>query len=1097
MECGAPQASSDRFQVSAAPSRVSDTRQPTPNTYTPQHLAEKILAGRDALAGERKQVTVLFADVVGSTELIRDRDPEDAQRLLDGAVQRMMRAVHSYEGTVSRLQGDGLMALFGAPVAHEDHAVRACYAALAMLEAIRGYADEARRVDGAAIQMRVGLNSGEVIVRLISDDLHMDYTAMGQTVHLAARMEGLANAGTGLLTSDTLALVEGRFEVRPLGPTPVKGLEQPVDVYELVGSGAARTRLQASAARGLTRFVGRQRELEVVQEALGRAASGNGQVVALVGEPGVGKSRLVYEATQAANADGWLVLQCGAISYGTATPYLPAIDLLRSYAQIEAGDDVDTTVERVTSRLMMLDPALASIVTPLLALLDLPVEDAAWASLDPPRRRRAILDALQRLLVRESQNQPLLLVFEDLHWIDSETQALLDELVGALPTVRTLLLVNYRPEFVHGWGNKRSYTQVRIDPLATEGADDLLQSLLGVDESLVPLKRQLNEQTQGNPFFLEECVRSLVETGALIGRRGAYSLTQDLPDIRVPATVQAILAARVDRLEPDDKRVLQTAAVIGKDVPFALLRAIAELPDDSLHAALSRLQAAELLYAVSQFPEREHTFTHALTHEVAYASLLLDRRRELHGQIVTAIERLYPDRLDEHAERLAHHALRGEGWEDAVVYCRRAARKSVTRSANREAVAHFEQALAALEHLPEGRDRLEQAIDLRLDLRQALTPLGEFERTLEHLRQAETTAEALGDQRRLGQVLALLAYAYYARGDIERATETGERAVAIGRALDDVPIQVVATGHLAQSYWQGGEYGRAVDSLKWLVARLQGELVRERYGLAGHPAVGARLHLVGYLAELGEFAEGMAYGEEAVRLAEALDHPYNLAMTQVYLGNLCLRQGRLHTAISHLEQSLALFERWDLPQNAPQTTSMLGCAYALDGRHAEGVPLLEQAAAELHSRGVEAVIRFAIPLIEGHLLAGRLEEALLLAGRALDSARQRNQPGLQGYALRLLSEIAVRRDPPDFDEAEPRYREALALAEELGLRPLQAHCHLGLGKLYRRLGRADEARAELSAAISMLREMGMTFWLPGAEAELAATLPPSSTERLG
>ena len=427
-----------------------------PGAYTPRHLAEKILASRTALEGERKQVTILFADVVGSTELIQGRDPEEAQRLLDGVTRLMMDAVHRYEGTVSRLMGDGLMAMFGAPVAHEDHAVRACYAALVMQETIRAYADEARTRYGVPAEARVGLCSGEVVVRTISDDLHMDYTAMGQTVHLASRMEQLARAGTCLLSPSTLSLVEGYVQVRAIGPAPVRGLDAPVDVYELLGAEVGRTRLQVAAGRGLTRFVGRDAEMGALYAALERAASGRGQVAALVGEPGVGKSRLVWELTHSHRTEGWLVLESGSVSYGKATSYLPVIDLFKAYCRIETRDDPRIIREKVAGKVLMLDRALEASLTALLALLDVPVEDAAWEALDPGQRRRATLDAVKRVLLRESREQPLLLVFEDLHWIDSESQALLDSLVESLPTARIFLLVNYRPEYIHTWGGRAS-----------------------------------------------------------------------------------------------------------------------------------------------------------------------------------------------------------------------------------------------------------------------------------------------------------------------------------------------------------------------------------------------------------------------------------------------------------------------------------------------------------------------------------------------------------------------------------------------------------------------------------------------------------------
>ena len=726
-----------------------------PLTYTPPYLAEKIFTSRTALEGERKQVTVLFADLKGSTELIEGLDPEEARRLLDPALHVMMDAVHRYEGTVNQVLGDGIMALFGAPVAHEDHAVRACYAALAMQAAMRRYAEEVRRSHGLEMQARVGLNSGEVVVRSIGNDLHMDYSAVGQTTHLAARMEQLATPGSIRLTAATLRLAEGLVQVNALGQFPVKGLAEPVEVFELVGASAIRRRLQASAARGLTRFVGRQQELAALQQALEQAGAGHGQVVALVGEAGVGKSRLVYEFVHSHQTPGWLVLESASVSYGKATPYFPVIDLLKRYSHVEERDDTRTIRAKVTGQVLTLDPALQDTVPALLALLDALPEDSPFLTLDPPQRRQRTLDALKRVLLRESQEQPLLLVFEDLHWIDSETQALLNSLVESLPTSRLLLLVNYRPEYQHGWGSKTYYTQLRLDPLPPVSADEFLQALLGDDPSLKPLTDLLIARTEGNPFFLEESVRTLAETGVLVGERGAYRLGQALAGLQVPATVQAVLAARIDRLPAEEKRLLQTAAVIGTEVPLPLLHAIAELPEAVLQRHLTALQSAEFLYETRLFPEHEYTFKHALTHEVAYGSLLLERRRVLHARIVEALEALAGERVAEQVERLAHHALRGEVWAKALAYCRQAGEKAMARSAYREAVGYFEQALSALPHLPEQRDTREQAIDLRLALRSALLPSGDFGRILAYLREAEALAVALDDPRRLGTGLCL------------------------------------------------------------------------------------------------------------------------------------------------------------------------------------------------------------------------------------------------------------------------------------------------------------------------------------------------------
>ena len=511
-------------------------------------------------------------------ELLADRDPEEARQLLDPVLERMMAAVHRYEGTVNQVLGDGIMALFGAPLAHEDHAARACYAALAMQAAIRHYSEEVRRSHGIGVQIRIGLNSGEVVVRAIGNDLHMDYSAIGQTTHLAARMEQLASPGSTLLTAETLRLVEGLVQVTPLGPVPVKGLDTPVEVFELRGASALRARFQARVAGGLTRFVGRDPELAALRQTLDRAGAGHGQVVALIGEAGVGKSRLVYEFVHAHHTQGWRVLESVSVSYGKATPYFPVIDLLRRYCHVADGDEARTVRAKVTGQVLTLDETLQEAIPALLALLDALPADSPFLTLDPPQRRQRTLEALTRLLLRESQVQPLLLVCEDLHWIDTETQALLDRLVDSVPTARLLLLVNYRPEYHHGWSSKTAYTQLRLDPLSPVSADVLLQALLGDDPSLVPLKQLLIARTAGNPFFLEESVRTLVETGVLVGERGAYRLAQALPTIQVPATVQAVLAARIDRLPPEDKRLLQTAAVIGTEVPGPCCRPLPSCP---------------------------------------------------------------------------------------------------------------------------------------------------------------------------------------------------------------------------------------------------------------------------------------------------------------------------------------------------------------------------------------------------------------------------------------------------------------------------------------------------------------------------------------
>ncbi len=1075
-------------EAAAAPARDHER---VPLKYIPAYLAEKILTSRRALEGERKYVTVLFADLKGSMELLAERDPEDARQLLDPVLEHMMAAVHRYEGTVNQVMGDGIMALFGAPLAHEDHAVRACYAALAMQTAMQRYAEEMRRTQGLLVQMRVGLNSGEVVVRAIGNDLHMDYSAVGQTTHLAARMEQLAAPGSILLTAATLWLVEGLVRVQALGPVPVKGLADPVEVFELLGATPLRRRIQAAVARGLSPFVGRQSEMGVLQQALARTKAGQGQVVALIGEPGVGKSRLVYECLHAHQTQGWLRLESGSVSYGKATAYLPVCDLLKAYCHIEDRDDLRTVRAKVTGHILTLDEALQETVPAVLALFEALPADSPFLALDSLQRRRRTLEALKRILLRESQEQPLLLVFEDLHWIDSETQAVLDLLVESLPTARVLLLVNYRPEYQHGWGSKTFYTQLRLDPLPEASAEALLQALLGADASLVPLTPLLMARTQGNPFFLEESVRTLVETGVLTGERGAYRLAQPLDTLQMPATVQALLAARIDRLPPEDKRLLQTAAVIGTEVPWALLQAIADTPDEALSRSLAHLHAAEFLYETSLFPESTYTFKHALTREVAYGGLLQERRRVLHARIVEALEVLAGDRWDDQVERLAHHALRGEVWDKALAYGRQAGDKAQTRSAYREAVGYFEQALAALAHLPDSHATTEQAIDLRIGLRNPLVALAEAPgRILDHLRRAETLAQTLaqtlGDPLRLGRVYTEMSNNFWVAGDLDRTIDYGQRALALASTLGHVGLQARVHLILGRAYYDIGDYPRAVESLERNVATLQGDLLAARFGGNEIIAAISRTWLSLCHAECGAFTEGCALAADGLRIAETSNHPFSLIVACYGLSVVYRNQGEVPRALPVLERAMGLCQDWPILLFVPRQAAALGLAYALEGRVAAGLALVEHGVEQQVARDRP---RFLAPLVawlsEAYLLAGRLEEAHQRAAQALDLAGQYQQRGTQAWALWLLGESTARQTSPEVEPAAGHYRQALALAEELGMRPLQAHCHRGLGTLYARQGQRQPARAALSTAIALYRAMDMTFWLPETEAALA------------
>ncbi len=999
------------------------------------------------LDDERKLVTVLFADLKGSMELIADRDPEEARKILDTVLDVMIEAVHAYEGTVNQVMGDGIMALFGAPFAHEGHAVRACYAALRMQERVLQCADELRRSRGVTVEIRIGLNSGEVVVRTIGSDLGMDYSAVGHATHLAARMEQMARPGSILATAETVRLAAGYIEASSLGRVDVKGLAMPVDVYAVTGPGTAHTRFQAAATRGLTRFIGRELELAQLDRALASAAQGRGQVVGVVGESGVGKSRLFHEFTCSRLRDGWLVLHAATASYTKMTAYQPIVDLLRAYFRLDAGGRRDVG-EVVRARLQMLDQSLAWAIAPIVALVQPAAATPEWLALERRRRRQQTFDAVRRVILRESVVQPTCVVLEDLHWIDSETHAFLDSLIDTLPAARLLLLLNYRPEFQHGWSSKTYYSHVRVNALPPESTQALLSALIGDREELTPIKRHLVERTDGNPFFLEESVRTLVENGALTGARGDYCRAETVPVFEVPSTVQAVLAARIDRLAAKDKRMVQCASVIGEHVPAALLQAIADVPPDHMRDQIGRLLAGEFLYETSFFPEPEYVFRHGLTCQVAYNSLLQERRRALHARVVEYLERHEPDRLVEHVERLADHAWRAQLWDRAARYLREAGAKAFTHSANREAVAWFQQALQALGQLPETVETQLAGIDVRLGLRNALTLLGEHERTLEHLRQAEWLADRAGDPVRLGRVLSFKTNALLLLGRHEQAIDAGRRAREVANECDDVALRTATDLYLGRAHLFLGNFPHAIEIFEGVVHALTGARARDHLGLPILPSVFARSHLVECLVELGRFADSARYVDEAVALAEARNHPDTLLWAYHGAGVHHLACGDVKAATEALERAHGLCLTHDMPAYGPRISAELAFARALGGRAGEALTMVRRAAQEAEARRQAASYTQALLLLgEVGLLADRHADAEAAAQSALERFRRQGERAHEAWALRLLGDVAARRSPPDAAGAAAHYRASRDLATTLGMTPLIARCERALGGL--------------------------------------------------
>jgi class 3 adenylate cyclase/tetratricopeptide (TPR) repeat protein len=1054
----------------AVPVQVQDR---TPLSYTPKHLADKILTTRSALEGERKQVTVLFCDIANSTPLTARLGPEAMHTLFNRFFEFALDEVHRYEGTINQFLGDGFMALFGAPIAYEDHARRAVLAALGMQRRLTEHRADFRLPPGEALAVRMGLNTGLVVVGSIGDNLRMDYTAVGDTTNLAARLQQSAPPEVILVSQTTSRLVQEQAYLEAIPLMQVKGKEAPVVAYKLLGHRPRRSPGARLGERTLSRFAGRERDLAVLHEVLAQVEAGQGQVVGIVAEAGVGKSRFLYEFRQSLREKRLTYLAGSCLSYGQTIPYLPLIDILRHNCGITEADSPETVTTKVRQGLQEVGLDAEAGAPYLLHLLGVQAGTESLAALSPEAIKTRTFDTLRQMSLRGSRQQPLIFEVEDLHWIDKTSEDYLMSLVESLTGAPILLLGTYRPGYRPPWVEKSYTTQVALRPLASRDSLVVVRSVAPRGQLSDHLTQVILAKAEGNPFFLEELTRAMVEQGELQA------------DVAVPDTIQGVLMARIDRLPDAVKRLLQTASVLGRTFSVRLLEAIWEGPG-AVEPLLGELQRLEFIYEHTEVDEPIYVFKHVLTQEVAYDSLLHERRRALHARIVEAIETLYADRLPEQVDRLARHAFWGEVWAKAAVYYRQAGAKAFARSALREAVAGFEQGLVAVEHLPESQERREQAIDLRLDMRNALLALGAFGAMFDHLCEAERLAASLDDQRRLGWVSAYLSCHFCVTGDPDRAVETGQRALALAMASEDCALEVMATFFLGVLHLSLGDYRQAVHYHRKNVETLTGEWLHERCGEAGLPSVFSRAFLDWSLAELGAFAEGIVCGEEAVQIAEAtVDQPFTLSQAYFYVGLLHLRKGDLPQAIAMLERSLGVCQAGDIPLILSYAASHLGYAYALSGRLTEALLLLEQGVEQCAAtKQMYLYPLFVAHLGEAYLLAGRIADADQQARHALERSRDLKQRGHEAYALRLLGEIAAQRQPPDAEAAAAAYRQAITLADELGMRPLTAHCHLGLGTLYARTGRPEQARAELSAAMELYRTMDMTFWLSRAEAAL-------------
>jgi class 3 adenylate cyclase/tetratricopeptide (TPR) repeat protein len=1083
-QCGAANSPSFKFcgkcgydlRGARAPAPVDYSK---PQSYTPKFLADKILKDRSSLEGERKLVTVLFADTVSYTSMSEKLDTEEVRQIMDGCFQILMGETHRYEGTVTQFTGDGAMALFGAPVAHEDHALRACYTALAIRKALEGYGEKVKRDCGVEFKMRIGLNSGPVIVGSVGTDLKMEYTAVGDTVNLASRMQTMAEPGGTLVAPDTYRMAKDFFEFQPVGKLKVKGKEEPIEAYQLLQATEVATRIEAAVIRGLTRFVGRDREIATLREAWEKAKSGSGQVVGIVGEAGVGKSRLLFEVRRMLPEGEYTYLQGSCLHYGGSMPYLPFLDILRSYFGMEEGDREYIIKKKMAEKTKHLDENLKEAMPPIEDILSLKVEDEAYLKLDAPLKRIKIFEAIRDLLIWESQSKPLVVAVEDLHWVDKTSEEFLGYLIGFLANTPVLLLLLYRPEYTHQWGSKSYYRQTGVDQLSLSCSAELVQSILEEGEVAPELRNLILTTAAGNPLFMEEFTHTLLENGSIQRKGHQYVLTRKASEIPVPDTLQAIIAARMDRLEDNLKRTMQVASVIGRDFAYRILQTITGMRED-LKAHLLNLQGLEFIYEKSLFPELEYVFKHALTQEVAYNSLLIKRRKEIHQRIGKAIEELYPERLEEFYEMLAHHYSRSENLEKAYQYLLLSTMKVAFNYSLWEAFRLGKEAMNVLSQMPRTEENKRRQIDGRLLLGLVMQALGYPEDSLEILCEGERLSRELGDERSLASCHGSIAMCYSFRGDLIKGREYAEEAFEGARKIGDIQLLVPIGVDLCQIHFWAGGCSRVVEVASEVIASLKkSQRESEFLGRAFNPystLLALRGSALGYL---GDFEAGEAQCEMGLRFALEINNLASIGLAEAYYSSLFCYKGDGRNAADHGLNAARCGEKAHAVTLLGPAWHTLAWAYYFLGEPERSM--------EYCQRGIrmerDAGFCLDLPgfyecLGHCHFDSGDWSEAQGCLETALELSQAYHQRHREGKEMFLLGSTLGKVGPSQCGRGEEHILEGIRICcDEVKSRPLCSTGHLFLGELYVDMGQGEKALVTIQKARAMFQEMGMDYWM--------------------
>ena len=1059
-----------------------------PHTYTPKFLADKILTSRQSLEGERKLVTVLVADVAGYTAMSEKLDPEEVHQIMDGCLKILMDEIHKYEGTIDKFTGDGVMALFGAPVAHEDHARRACYAALGIQKALEPYADKVKKESKIDFKMRVGLNSGPVIVGAVGGDLRMDYAAVGDTVNLASRMQTLAHPGTILVSRDIHKMARDFFKFKPLGKKAVKGKEEAVEAYELLEATQVATRIEAAIVRGLTRFVGRDKEMALLKEALDKAKSGSGQVVGMVGEAGVGKSRILLEMRRMLPEGEYTYLQGSCLHYGGSMSYLPFLDVLKAYFDIEEGDMENVIRNKMSERVTHLDDKLKGILPPLEDVLSLKVEDETYVQLDAPAKRVKIFEAIRDLLVRESQNRPLVLAVEDLHWIDKTSEEFLGYLIGFLANAKILLLLLYRPEYTHQWASKSYYRQIGVDQLSLTSSAELVQSILEQGEVLPELRDLILNRAAGNPLFMEEFTHTLLENGSIGKKDHQYVLTCEVSEIQVPDTLQGIIAARMDRLDENMKRTMQVASVIGRDFAFRILQTITGMREE-LKSYLINLQGLEFIYEKSLFPELEYIFKHALIQEVAYNSLLIKRRKEIHERIGKAIEEIYAVRLEEFYEMLAYHYSKSDNLEKAFHYLRLSSIKVGARNAIVESVRLGKEAISVLNQLPQTDENKRRGIEIRLLLSGSALGSGLMTDALQMMEEGAKLAEDVGDNRSLADLYGTIGFYAAMQGDAIRGAEYAEKAYRAAEKTGKVVPIATNAFDLVIACVMRGAYTQVVQVAPHVLDLLEQKHLQKRSDLGKYFNVNLYSAIKSYygygLGLLGDLEKGLALCTEACRFSEEAGNVYSLAIAEGCLTLLLLAKGDGKGSMIHVQKCTRACEQGQLASILWACPACMGCAHYLLGELDAARQHFDKRLETYRSTQYPFLVSLTycglglVCLDLGDLEAarGHIEESLKLA-------KKQGERDQEGRSTVALGRVIAKADRSQIAKAEGLILEGIDILEELKLKTYQAEGYLCLGEVYADMGHKEKGLRTLNKAEGMFREMGMEYYVAKAEKAL-------------